>query len=179
MEGHTKACCLGAFLDEPDITVEDQFLQRIIDAGREFDELLALLTPWGLKRAWVVFEISCFIPSGKRVVTVHHGLTPAKLMANPQVGDLLNRHPAGINKLDSYFAALRRRSRRHNEVPMGDTPQVFLSYAQADQGLAQAVADRLHDQGIRVWTDHQLAPGQRWIRAWTVRCATARRLSCC
>ena len=29
----------------------------------------------------------------------------------------------------------------------------------------QAVADGLQDQGIRVWTDSQLAPGQRWVES--------------
>ncbi len=39
---------------------------------------------------------------------------------------------------------------------------VFLSYAHEDKAMAQLLAVRLQDSGVRVWLDTHLEPGVRW-----------------
>ncbi|HEX3991639.1 MAG TPA: toll/interleukin-1 receptor domain-containing protein, partial [Acetobacteraceae bacterium] len=53
---------LGAsiFLDETEIAAGDDFMERILNTEPGCSELLVLLTPWGIKRPYVLFEISCF-----------------------------------------------------------------------------------------------------------------------
>ena len=47
--------------------------------------------------------------------------------------------------------------------PVGP-PDVFLSYARADEAVAARVARVLSDRGWSVWSDHRLLGGQRWRR---------------
>ena len=69
-----------------------------------------LLTPWSLKRQWLLLEIGFFRHARKQVVCVLHGLTPESLRADPDVASLLLKlDMVDINDLDSYFKQVRGR----------------------------------------------------------------------
>jgi hypothetical protein len=98
------------FLDEADIHRGDDFLERVLAAEPDCVELLVLLTPAGIRRPWVLFEISCFRHSRKRIVGVAHGLSVDDVRADPYVGVLLDRRSLiDINQLDTYFPEVRTR----------------------------------------------------------------------
>ena len=98
---HVQALGADAFLDEADIPTGDDFLERILNTEPDCSELLILLTPWGIRRPWVLFEISCFRHSRKRIVGVTHGLTVDEVVSDPYVGVLLDRRVlVDINRLD-------------------------------------------------------------------------------
>jgi hypothetical protein len=42
-------------------------------------------------------------------------------------------------------------------------PKVFLSYASADSESVDRLVDKLRVQGLDVWTDREIAPGQDWL----------------
>ncbi len=65
-------------------------MERILNTEPGCSELLVLLTPWGIKRPYVLFEISCFRHSRKRIVSINHGLTVDEIMSDPYVGVLLD-----------------------------------------------------------------------------------------
>jgi hypothetical protein len=105
----TQVRALGAeaFLDEADVSSGDDFLERILNAEAECSELLVLLTPWGMSRPWVLFEISCFRHSRKRIVGVTHGLTTNEVVGDPYLGVLVDRRVlVDINRLPAYFQEL-------------------------------------------------------------------------
>ncbi len=99
---HGRGAC--TFLDEADIQTGDDFRERIIQAETDCSELVVLLTPWSIKRSYVLFEISCFLHSRKRVVGILHGLSAIEAMADPVAGDLLVRRDlVDINGIETYF----------------------------------------------------------------------------
>ena len=99
-------------LDETDFAAGDDFLERILAAEPLCSELLVLLTPWSIRRPWVLFEISCFRHSRKRIIGIAHGLTTEEILRDPYVGTLLDRRViVDINKLDGYLQELAARVR--------------------------------------------------------------------
>jgi hypothetical protein len=98
------------FFDEADFAAGDNFVERILAAEPLCSELLVLLTPWAIRSSWVLFEISCFRHSRKRIVAVTHGLTNEEVLGDPYVGVLLDRQViVDINRLDTYFRDLAGR----------------------------------------------------------------------
>jgi hypothetical protein len=107
---HIEARGAAAFLDERDIPAGGDFLAKILNAEPDCEELLVLLTPWSIKRAYVLFEISCFTHSWKRIVGIPHGLTADEVAKDPYIGVLLGRRDlVDINRIESYFEELDAR----------------------------------------------------------------------
>jgi len=109
---HIEARGAAAFLDERDIPAGDDFLENVLNVEPRCGELLVLLTPWSIKRPYVLFEISCFTHSRKRIIGVTHGLSADDVARDPYVGVLLGRRDlVDINRIESYFEELHARIR--------------------------------------------------------------------
>ena len=44
-------------------------------------------------------------------------------------------------------------------------PRIFLSYSDTDRAFAASLGVELRARGLEVWSDRQIAPGQRWREA--------------
>jgi hypothetical protein len=107
---HVVAAGGACFLDTDDIPRQDNFLDRIVEAVTDCDELLVLLTPSSIERFWITFEMSCFRFARKPIVGVLNGLSPAEARRHACIEALLdNRTLLDINQLDTYFDELRQR----------------------------------------------------------------------
>ena len=111
IKSHIERVGGTCFLDSDDIRPPANFLEKIVEAIKECDELVVLLTPSSIERFWVTFEMSCFCFSGKPIVGVLSGLSIADAQAYPAIGELLDKQLIlDINRqLDSYITGLPRR----------------------------------------------------------------------
>lgn len=111
-----ESCGAKTFLDEVDIDYGDDFEDEILQAARNSDELLVLMTPWATKRPYIWLEIGVFWGAGKRIVGILHGITAKELSAQEEIPILLKRIDLlDINKLDSYFRQLKDRVKRKED----------------------------------------------------------------
>ena len=111
-----ESCGAKTFLDEVDIDYGDDFEDEILQAARNSNELLVLMTPWATKRPYVWLEIGVFWGAGKRIVGILHGITAKELSTQEEIPILLKRIDLlDINKLDSYFRQLKDRVQRKEE----------------------------------------------------------------
>lgn len=55
--GHIQVSGASTFLDEADVQIGDDFEERIVEAARNCNELLVLLTPWSIQRPYIWMEI--------------------------------------------------------------------------------------------------------------------------
>ncbi len=107
---HIQQCGADIFLDEADIEHGDDFEERIHDAEERCSELVVLLTPWAMTRAWVWIEISFFKHSRKRIVGILHGVSVDEIATHPHAAILLRKLDlVDIHHVDSYFDQLKRR----------------------------------------------------------------------
>lgn len=107
-----EACGATAFLDRRDIAVGDDFKQRIRQEIPRCNELLALFTPWSRRRAWVRHEIGMADMLKKRIVCVFYKVTVADFQSDEDgLGPLDGLKTIDINRLDTYFKALRKRAK--------------------------------------------------------------------
>ncbi len=97
-----------AFLDVYDTATGDDFETRIRDALGECDELLALFTPFSVRRAWVFMEIGAAWMQGKRVSAMLYGvsLKDFDTEASTGAGLLTTRHVRDLNDFDQYLREL-------------------------------------------------------------------------
>jgi hypothetical protein len=101
-----------AFLDRRDIPAGDDFKARIHAEIPKCNELLALFTPWSRRRAWVRHEIGMADMLKKRIVCVFYKVTVADFLADEDgLGPLDGLNNIDINKMETYFTALRRRAK--------------------------------------------------------------------
>ena len=84
-------CGVETFLDEGDTPHGDDFDEESLRPEEQCTELLVLLTPSSLARAYIWLEIGYFRRSGKRIVGVLYGLTVADVSRDPRVPNLLKR----------------------------------------------------------------------------------------
>lgn len=109
---HLEAAGATTFLDRRDIAAGDNFKARIREENPRCDELLAPITPWSRRRAWVRHEIGMADVLGKRIVCVFYKVTTrdfAKHEDGLAALDDLNR--IDINDLDAYFKEVAARAR--------------------------------------------------------------------
>jgi hypothetical protein len=100
----------ATFLDESDIAYGDDFEARILEAARNSEELLVLLTPWAIERPYIWLEMGVFWGRGKRIIGVLHGLTAKELTTREGIPALLKRIDlVDINRVDLYFAQVAAR----------------------------------------------------------------------
>jgi hypothetical protein len=103
-------CGASAFLDEADIAVGADFEAAILSHLEQTQELLVLLTPWALERAYVWAEIGAAWGRGVPIVALLHGLNARELQSKAGVPNLLkNRNLIELNEIDSYLSELRTR----------------------------------------------------------------------
>lgn len=108
---HVEDSGAEAFLDVRDVAAGDKFKQRIDKEIRQCDELLALFTPWSRRRAWVRHEIGMADALKKRIVCVFYKVTADDFRADEDgLGPLEGLNSIGINDLEAYFRALRKRA---------------------------------------------------------------------
>ena len=100
----------STFLDEADIEYGDDFEDRILEAARNSQEMLVLLTPWALKRPYIWLEIGAVWGLGKRIVGVLHGISANELVTQEGTPALLKRIDlVRLNDVDVYLKQLKIR----------------------------------------------------------------------
>ena len=99
------------FLDVYDIETGDDFEERIRDAVINCDELLALFTPFSMRRAWVFMEIGAAWAQGKRVSAILYGMTIKDFDTDNATGAglLKTRHVRDLNDFDQFLRELEVR----------------------------------------------------------------------
>jgi hypothetical protein len=104
-----------AFLAEAK-PVGAEFDEEILGALERTDELVVLLTPWAVRKPYVMMEVGAIwreVKRGKRptvVVTVLHGLDPRRFRAHPEMPQFLTERTLIIlNDIGRYLAELRAR----------------------------------------------------------------------
>jgi hypothetical protein len=104
------------FVDIFDIKRGDR-IEAIIQAQLpKCDELIALLTPWSVRRNWVWTEVGGAWGLGKRVVAVLYGLSVAEVERDH--GGMAALAPTNcleLNDLDAYVQELKSRAAASTE----------------------------------------------------------------
>jgi hypothetical protein len=105
----------SSFLDVRDIAKGDNFKSRIREEMPKCHELLALFTPWSLRRFWVRHEIGMADGLGLRIVCIFYNVSKEDFsQADGGLGPLDDLNIVDINRLDQYFLELRERAKvRH------------------------------------------------------------------
>lgn len=107
------SCGAKPFLDEDDIDTGADFEEDILRFLDKSDELVVLLTPWGLERPYVWAELGAAWFRRIPIVVLLHGLTPGELQSRPGIPVFLKkRNLLELNEVDGYFAQLRKRVRQ-------------------------------------------------------------------
>ena len=97
------------FLDDNDLNKGDDFKDVIrIEVGRS-DGLLALFTPWSIRRNWVWVEIGAAWVNLKRVVIVLYQVTLQDLDTGGGRAALNDLNLVQINEIERYFEEVRAR----------------------------------------------------------------------
>jgi TIR domain len=97
------------FLDNNDLSKGDDFKQVIrVEVGRS-DELVALFTPWSIRRNWVWVEIGAAWVTQKRVVIVLYQVTLSDLDTGGGRAVLNDLNLVDINEIEHYFREVRLR----------------------------------------------------------------------
>ena len=105
-----RRCGADSFLDEANVKAGDDFEAKIIDGAKSSDERLVLLTPWAVRRPYILMEIGSFWSDRKRIVGLLHGIAPDVLSSDPSIPVILKRsHLLDLNEIDRYFDELRTR----------------------------------------------------------------------
>jgi hypothetical protein len=104
------ACGARPYIYEADDDLGAAFEQQILGFLNQADELVALLTPWSIKRPYIWSELGVAWSRGISIVVVVHGMTVRDFLKRPDVPMFLkSRTVIHINELDRYFAQLRAR----------------------------------------------------------------------
>lgn len=105
-------CGAATFLDRRDIAAGDDFTKRILQEIPRCNELVALFTPWSRRRAWVRHEIGMAQMQGKRIICVFYKVAAVDFRDDEDgLGPLEALNIFDINALDTYFKALKKRTR--------------------------------------------------------------------
>jgi TIR domain len=116
------ACGGTPFLDEAGVHIGSDFEREILDSLDKAHELLVLLTPWALDRAYIWAEVGAAWSRRIPIIPVLHGLTVSDLEVRPSVPGLLKRRDMiELNEIDTYFKQLKMRveERRSEEDSNG------------------------------------------------------------
>jgi len=105
---------IEAFLDATDINIGDNFRVIILHQLEACDEVLALLTPSSIERAWVFAEIGAAVMTRKPVVAIRYGVTMEELHERGVVSLVGDVALTDLNELDTYIDAVSSRARAKN-----------------------------------------------------------------
>lgn len=101
------------FLDAIDIDLGDNFRTVILDEIEKCHELLVLLTPSSLQRAWVLAEVGAALSKGRRVVAIRFGLEMEELHRRGIVSLIGDTQIVELDRVDDYIETIIKRARRH------------------------------------------------------------------
>jgi len=103
-------CGALTFLDVEDVASGDDFKRRIHAEVRAAGEVVALFTPWSVRRPWVWIEVGAAWVLGLRIVAVLHGLSVEDLEeAAGGKGVLEDLHIIELNDFEKYTSELKTR----------------------------------------------------------------------
>ncbi len=98
------------FLDEAQIAVGARFEQEILEALRQAQELVVLITPWALQRPYVRLEIGAAWLKGIPTIILLLGVTTADFQEKANVPIALKeRNLLSLNDVDRYLGELAER----------------------------------------------------------------------
>lgn len=97
------------FLDAGRLEYGDDFRQTILEELARADELLVLLTPSSVKRAWVIAEIGGALIREKRIVAVRYGPSELELQELGILSLLGTKKLLRMEDFDEYVVQLARR----------------------------------------------------------------------
>lgn len=107
------ASYVDCFLDAIDIDLGDNFRTVILEEIERCNELLVLLTPSSLQRAWVLAEVGAALSKGRRVVAIRFGLEMEELHRRGIVSLIGDTQIIELDNVDDYIEAIVKRARRH------------------------------------------------------------------
>jgi len=109
-----EACGAKPFLDEAEIDAGADFEEDIRKFLEHAHELVVLLTPWALERAYVWIELGAAWGRRIPIVALLLGITPGELQNRPGVPVLLKKRDLlRLNDIEAYLKQLRGRVQRH------------------------------------------------------------------
>jgi hypothetical protein len=101
------------FLDESNIAKGSDFKRIVHEEIACCDELVALLTPWSVKRSWVWIEIGAAWGQRKPVLAVFHGMAVSDLeVAGQGKAVFEDINTVQLNDFGSYVTELSRRAKK-------------------------------------------------------------------
>jgi len=104
------ACGATPFLDEAAVEVGADFEGEILEFLDKAHELVVLLTPWSLDRAYIWAEVGAAWGRRIPIVAILHGMEPSDLQAKAGIQVLLKkRDMIDLNQVDKYFEQLKMR----------------------------------------------------------------------
>jgi len=102
------------FLDEAQVDAGADFEEDILDFLQRAHELVVLLTPWALDRAYVWAEIGAAWGRRIPIVALLLGITPAELQTRPGIPVLLKKRDLlQLNEIEVYLEQLKARVQHH------------------------------------------------------------------
>ena len=109
---------ISVFLDVDEIEFGDTFRQQIVQELVQSDEILVMLSPSSIKRAWIYAEIGVALALDKRIVGLIHGIGVEELQQNGALSLFGDRHHIfdPRNELETYLDELRERSLAKTKV---------------------------------------------------------------
>jgi hypothetical protein len=109
------------FLAELDVPVGAAYEHELRRALNEAREIVVLLTPWAIDRAYVWGELGVAWGRGVPIVGLLHGLSISKLHARHGAPIFLKeRNLLALNDVDRYFGQLRARTQATPEETRDD-----------------------------------------------------------
>lgn len=98
------------FLDEAQIAVGANFEDDILDALRNSNELVVLITPWAIKRPYVWLEIGAAWYKGIPIIVLLLGVSASEFQEKATVPVVLKqRNLLPLNNVDRYITELTAR----------------------------------------------------------------------
>ncbi|MFY9610839.1 MAG: toll/interleukin-1 receptor domain-containing protein [Blastocatellia bacterium] len=108
-----KGCGASPFLDEAEIQAGQDFEEEILTFLNKAHELVVLLTPWALDRPYVWAELGAAWARKIPIVALLHGISATDLQTRSGAPVFLkSKNCRTLNDADSYFAELRRQTKR-------------------------------------------------------------------
>jgi len=106
-------CGAIPFLDEADVEAGAEFEDAILEFLAKAHELVVLLTPWALDRAYIWAEIGAAWGRRILIIAILHGITPQELQSKTGIPVLIKKRDLiELNNIDVYLGQLRKRVAR-------------------------------------------------------------------
>ena len=104
------------FLDDTDISVGSNFRDAILENIQACNELVVLLTPTSINRAWVFAEVGIATDRGRPVVGIIYGVSMEELHSRGAISLIGDTRIVELNDVDQYIEAVAKRAGEHSGV---------------------------------------------------------------